>query len=273
MAATTDAIVASLAAWRGRHLRPTWRAVIATDAYSWQTVNAQFGGIPLLKADEDWPVCPECRRPMNLMIQLDLAHLPHGLHPARTGLLQYFQCMDQVSCSAAVEDFQPFNRGELVRIVAGGSLRTPIVPPSVDPYPARVVARWSPFYDLPATAEHERLGLEYRYEFLPDTRAAVAWPAGGLAMSEFVEEANDDTQVGLAEAIADAAPGDKIGGWPRWVQDVEYPSCRDCGSAMRYLLQLDSHDNIPDVFGDMGTRYLAFCPSHPSTLTCTMQCS
>jgi hypothetical protein len=274
MTADLDGIVLSLAAWRGRHLRRAWRPIIASDRYVWQTVRAQFGGTPSLKPDEAWPECSGCHLPMKLMLQFDLAHLPRGLHPLSAGLLQYFQCAEVLSCKAASEDYLPFSEGKLVRIVEESVLRTAIVPDGATPFPLRLVARWAEFWDLPSAAEHELLGLQYTYEFLPGyTNATVAWRDGGVTPSEPIGRANDAQTPGLAESIADAAESDKLGGWPRWVQSVEYPHCPECGAEMRYLLQLDWHDNLPVDLGDLGTGHLTYCPSHPTMLTFAFQCS
>src|SRR5262249_366298 len=146
-----------------------------------------------------------------------------------SGLLQYFQCAQLQSCNAASEDYRPFSKGKLVRIVEEDGLRTPTLPREVTPFPLRSIARWAEFWDLPSTAEHERLGLEYTYDFQPGyTRSTVAWRGGGVAPSEPFGQANDDQRPGLAKSIGDAAEGDKLGGWPLWVQGVEYPHCPDC---------------------------------------------
>jgi len=49
----------------------------------------------------------------------------------------------------------------------------------------------------------------------------------------------------LAEAISTAAAGDELGGWPRWSQGVEYPSCPRCAARMALVFHLDSEDNFP----------------------------
>jgi hypothetical protein len=272
VAADVDEIVLSLAAWRGRHLRKAWRPVIASDAYAWQTVGAQFGGPALLPSGESWPTCGDCGLPMRPMVQLDVAHLPQGLFPIQAGLLQHFQCANWPACTSA-SGYLPFGRAQLLRVVENNALRTSPAPPGVTPYPVRPVARWNEFWDLPAAEEHERLGLEYEYEFLPGvTKTSVAWHEGGVARSDPVVQSNGEER-GLAETIADAAGGDKIGGWPKWVQRVEYPRCPECSAEMRFLLQLGWHDNLPESFGDLGTGYLTFCPSHPRMLAFAYQCS
>jgi hypothetical protein len=274
MTSDLDAIVLSLAAWRGSHLRRAWRPIIASDRYSWQTVRAQFGGVPLLKADEAWPQCSECDVPMKLMLQFDVSHLPRGLYPLPAGLLQYFQCDEWSSCSTAIEAYRAFSKGKIVRIIEGDDLRTPPVPPGMTPFPLRSVARWAEFWDLPSPEEHGRLGLEYAYDFQPGyTRSTVAWRDGGTPRSGWFGQRNDDPTPGLAESIGQAAEGDKLGGWPLWVQSVDYPLCSACGAEMRYVLQLDWYDNLPFDFGDCGTGHLTYCPSHPENLTFAFQCS
>jgi hypothetical protein len=269
---TIESIVSSLAAWRGQHLRRAWRPVISSEQYGWQTVGAQFGGVPLLKPDEDWPRCPGCGRGMNLMIQLDLARMPPGLYPLSEGVLQYFQCA-QPGCPAEEESAAAFNSSQLLRIIANAGLHTPKVPADVTPHPTRVVARWVVLWDLPSPEEHERLGLTYTYGFSPGmTKTTVAWPDGHVNTTPPIEEPADGS-AGLAESIAQAADGDKLGGWPRWVQSVELPRCPQCDREMQYLMQLDWHDNIPDTFGDLGTGHITFCPLHPEKLAFAYQCS
>src|SRR4051794_1939979 len=101
MASDREAIVLSLAGWRGRHLRKAWRPIILLDGYRTQSVRAQFGGIPLLSLGEAWPSCSDCQRPMNLMLQFDLARFPRGLFPLSEGFLQYFQCARHDSCESS----------------------------------------------------------------------------------------------------------------------------------------------------------------------------
>jgi uncharacterized protein YwqG len=54
------------------------------------------------------------------------------------------------------------------------------------------------------------------------------------------------------EKIGVAAAGDKLGGWPNWMQGVDYPQCTKCNKSLVYLFQIDSEDNLPDMFGDSG---------------------
>ena len=210
---------------------------------------------------------------MQLMFQFDLARLPGGLFPLVEGYLQYFQCSRYGTCEVAQqEDWLPFGRRKLVRILEGSDLQTSAIPEALKPFPLLQIARWEPCWDLPGTAEHERLGLEYHYEFSTGiTHTTVAWQEGGVLPGEPLVQDND--KPGIAEAIAEAANGDKLGGWPRWVQSVEYPACPECGSEKTYLLQLGYWDHLPIDLGDYGTGQMFYCAEHPRRLTFTFQCS
>jgi hypothetical protein len=103
-----------------------------------------------------------------------------------------------------------------------------------------------------------------------------------------------------------AAPGTKVGGWPSWIQDPDYPDCA-CGQRMAHLLTIASREqdgeswrrwlpvqegtnldrrtdppaeafaNAADAgltIGDAGSYYIFTCPSCPHRPTATLsQCS
>ena len=66
--------------------------------------------------------------------------------------------------------------------------------------------------------------------------------------------------------------GDKLAGWPAWVQGAEYPSCRLCGAPMRVLFQVDSNDNLDWMWGDMGCAHLSVCLEHTDQLAFGWAC-
>lgn len=61
--------------------------------------------------------------------------------------------------------------------------------------------------------------------------------------------------------------GDKLWGWPNWVQDVSYPKCPRCAGRMEFIFQLDSNDNVPFMWGDMGRGHITQCPQHKDIVT------
>lgn len=61
--------------------------------------------------------------------------------------------------------------------------------------------------------------------------------------------------------------GDKVGGWPSWVQDPERPECPRCAVPMdRLVLQLDSERGVPHRWGDGGVGVILGCGEHAAEL-------
>lgn len=114
----------------------------------------------------------------------------------------------------------------------------------------------------------------------------------------------DERNDGLYWAALSTAPGTKVGGHPRWIQDPQWPQCR-CGRRMQHLLTIASDEFRPEerwlpvedrddpritgrrsivdqdcwaphgiMLGDVGSLYLFTCSAcAPRPLSGTMQCS
>jgi len=67
--------------------------------------------------------------------------------------------------------------------------------------------------------------------------------------------------------------GDKLGGWPRWVQAAEWPQDPNSGTRMELLFQLDSEVNLAYMFGDAGIGHVTVSPDNPDTLGFGWACS
>jgi uncharacterized protein YwqG len=111
-------------------------------------------------------------------------------------------------------------------------------------FPARRIVGWAPTADLP---NGEELGY------------------AGVELEEDEEEA-------LMERDFPRS-GEKLLGWPYWVQGVEYPKCRTCGREMALLFQVDSERNLPYMFGDAGVGHVTQCPQHHAELAFGWACS
>ncbi|WP_104901104.1 DUF1963 domain-containing protein [Nostoc sp. 'Peltigera membranacea cyanobiont' N6] len=58
---------------------------------------SKFGGKPWLNADEEWPCCPNCGKPIQLFLQLNLDELPQNLNTKfGNGILQFFYCTNEI---------------------------------------------------------------------------------------------------------------------------------------------------------------------------------
>ena len=82
-------IVQAFAPWRESHRRDAWRPIVESRAA--KVAESKFGGVPYLGRDEEWPKCAGCRRPLQLLLQLDLQSLPESsVAHADHELLQLF---------------------------------------------------------------------------------------------------------------------------------------------------------------------------------------
>jgi uncharacterized protein YwqG len=260
---TTEEIVKKLEPWLEKHRRPAWKPVVE-DGDGPATVS-KFCGTPWIGPDAPWPQCGHCKEPLQLFLQLDLGDLPQELgQPFGTGLLQLFYCIrDECQGYGGWEPFaDDLSR---VRVVQpyGIALKTS-VPQQDSHFPAKRIVGWTRFLDLPKSSEHDELGLKYAYDFKAGT---VRLECGELAL--VFDKIKDDM---LAENIANSELGDKLAGWPAWIQNVEYPNCPRCGRRMAHVFQMDSEDNVPFMFGDAGCGHVTQCPEHKEVVALGWAC-
>jgi hypothetical protein len=256
-----DEVLKQLGPWREQHVRMTWKPVVSES--DGPATASKFSGIPWLAADEEWPACVGCKKPLQLFLQLNLSDLPQELGGRfGDGLLQLFYCVN-FDCDKSVEAWQPFAEPTVVRVVQPiGPQRTAITAPP-NHFPARTIIGWEVDADYPSTDEHQELGLVYDYDFSAK-RVTVSWPETGMELKNLEFEAT--------ALIANPHSGDKLSGWPYWVQSAEYPTCPQCGQRMDFVFQLDSENNLPYMFGDVGCGHITQCPHHKDVVAFGWAC-
>lgn len=225
--------------------RPAWVPVV--EEGDGVITDSKFAGTPWLGASEEWPVCPNCGRHIQLFLQLNLAQLPEAARGEYgEGLIQLFYCTNaEALCDSKCEAFFPFSRSVVVRLVAPeGEPNAAPAPEIKRAFPPRLIVGWRETDDYPNVDESAELGVELE-----------------RAESEALEEAGYPR------------PGDKLAGWPQWIQGIEYPDCPDCGETMRLVFQIDSEDNIPFGFGDVGCSHITQCATHKEQLGFGWACS
>jgi len=255
-----DQIVDQLKPWIDKHQRTAWLPIVHDEGHG-ARAGSQFGGLPWLLPDEHWPLCGACGRDMHLFLQLNSAELPTEFtNKIGEGLLQLFYCI-RTDCER--NDWEPFDSSHLVRVISADTSR-PAQSSSddMDPFPAKRITGWQPVDDLPHPEDHPLLGLDFKYDFKAGTVDIACSPFGLTFRGLPISDVNDD-DLEIAEAIGKCLTGDKLSGWPSWVQGSEYPSCPKCGIRMEYVFQVDSEDNIPFMFGDCGCGHITQCPEHP----------
>lgn len=209
------------------------------------SAKSKFGGLPYLRHSADWPVCPNCKRHMQLFIQLDLEHLPVE---QKQGLLQLFYCTNlEPLCEVDMEAFFPFAKSVECRIIEVRGPSAEIEPNIEELFNERQISGWTPKDDYPHFEEYEQLGIE-------------------LELEDEVFELMESRGMGLP--IED----DKLFGWPYWVQSVEYPYDRQTATQMELLFQLGVEDNLPYMFGDAGIGHLTQSPDNKEELAFGWAC-
>ncbi|HEY9671706.1 MAG TPA: DUF1963 domain-containing protein [Waterburya sp.] len=206
---------------------------------------SKFSGKPWLNPNERWPVCQHCGKPMQLFVQLNLDSLPESLQGEfGSGLLQLFYCTNMVDeCDIECEAWLPFAKSVLVRVVEPNTEALDIEIPEIEDYfpPVQIVG-WEEIQDYPNYEEGTALGIH-----LTDDQ----WRKIG---SQYPR------------------PGDKLSGWPYWVQGMEYPNCPLCHQRMRLVFQLDSNNNLPFMFGDVGCGHITQCQTHKTQVAFGWAC-
>lgn len=265
--ATADEVLELLQPWVARHRRPAWRPVLR--AGDGPVTASKMSGKPLLLQDEDWPHCASCKRPLQLFFQLNLDRLPKEVgKPFGSGLLQLFYCRGAGERTCESDDgWEPFSTTcKRVRVIQPPPRPRPRKPPEdLRAFEPKIIVGWEKFVDEPKWAEHEELGLDYEYDFKKKTMRVICQKP---KFTSSPLDIDDDIATRLSEQCDG---GDKLGGWPNWIQNVEYPNCPRCGKPMQFVFQLTG-DALPFMFGDMGIGYITQCKRHKSVVAFGWAC-
>ncbi|MBL1175470.1 DUF1963 domain-containing protein [Pantanalinema sp. GBBB05] len=260
-------ILQQLAPWREAHRRLAWKPIVADR--DGEATASKFSGMPWLGEDEPYPCCQNCHAPMPLLLQLNLDHLPEELAGRfGSGLLQLFYCSDD-TC----DDYEAFADGKLVRVVQPSASSRSLAAADYPSLPPKTIVGWTSLYDYPSYQEHDELGLIYEYDMSSDQVDTVQIHCPLVGLENAVLPLDEDEYVPESEEIADPEPGDKLAGYPNWIQNMEYPNCPQCDRRMELVFQLDSDDHLPVMFGDVGCGHITQCPEHKEVVTFAWACS
>ena len=198
---------------------------------------SRIGGRPFLMVGESWPTCGHCGKPLFLVLQLRSSELPpEVVKLTGEGMIQSFYCLSE--CEVDAEGWAPWSKAHLNRRIPLGAVGD--VYPGGRTVRARQIVTWQDVADLPHWEDQE------------------------------VEL--DDALDALYDAARRPLAGDKLMGWPCWVQGAERPRCTTCGGEMRVLFQVDSNDNLDFMWGDVGIAHLSICPKHRDVLAFGWAC-
>lgn len=226
--------------------KQAWYPIVENGVYAEK--HSKFSGVPMLLESEIWPRCENCKKPMQLFVQLDSKELPiEANNPFGEGYLQVFYCTNDIQeCDMECEAYFPFSKSTLVRVLGFDNtfLSNSIKSEVKNEIPKKYITGWIVKADYPNEEERFSTGITLTNE-----------------ESEFAFD-NDIT----------ALHKDKLLGWPFWVQGIEYPDCPKCGECMDYIFQIDSKDNLDYMFGDSGCAHITQCKIHKDQLTIAWAC-
>lgn len=201
----------------------------------------KFSGLPYIDQANPWPTCPNCENPMQHFMQLNLETLPEmPTGCPEKGLIQLFYCTNEKPrCESDCEAFFHGSKSVVARFIGEPDVKLQEldVSPVSQPFPAKMITDWESKIDYPSWEEMETAGVK---------------------LSDDDEQLYDEFETPIC--------GDKLMGWPAWVQGVEYPNCSVCERQMVLLFQIDSECNLPYMFGDAGCSHLCQCSEHPEQL-------
>lgn len=233
----TDVILKKISVYR----RNCWMPVI--DEAERGIADSKIGGKAYIPPGESHPHCPNCGKELTLFLQLKTNDFPEksDLDPEPDKLIQLFYCTSQEPhCETACEAYFPFSKSVVARSI---------------PDPSGDVPEESTYVKSERQFAEKGITDWIVYDDYPDWQEMQA---GDANLTEAETEALETNETLVPKAA------DKLGGWPYWVQGVEYPLCPECGIQMQMIFQLDSNHHLPYMFGDAGIAHLHQCRLHKS---------
>jgi hypothetical protein len=272
--------------------RSTWKPVVQEGE---SPVDAsKTSGKAWFAPGETWPTCPNCQKPMRLVLQLNLQALPTPLNQQfGEGLLQLFCCESdfEIHTGRYIQTLSGSVRSEaqvVGYINAAGETVTEIfelddseVTETAIPeiYSCRlwacntfsssqltqIVLPQGSSADVPVPAMEE----DFPAKCIVGWQESQEYPqidelASGIVLND------QETELVLQSELYPQI-GDKLGGWVSWAQTVDYPSCPICHQAMNQLIfqfeESTDSTNFPYPHDGLGVGYLVQCPEHREQLT------
>lgn len=194
----------------------------------------KMGGLILWPAEEEWPTCEEHGSALIPVLQLTAEVVPELGFPSGTDLFQLLWCPKNHDQQRPL--WAPTARAYWRKRAA---IQRSI---SVIPFPDRE-DEFDDYWPAPCILDPERV-VEYPALFAlalehPELYAQVEASPELQAIAESDDGDSEEEPATTYAYGLSVAPGTKVGGYPEWIQDPEWPLC-ECGSQMEYLLTVDS---------------------------------
>lgn len=257
---------------------------------------SKFAGKPWLNEGEEYPTCPNCSKPMQLFLQINLDELPKNLKSRfGSGILQFFYCTNSgvlkldtglsgrtnEECETLIKNL-PEN---MVQGTWGGSVdwegnigKIKILKPhdcveecdGWDAFSRCQFIRIVQPTDVSATFEIPEIEGLFEPKLIVDWLEVDNYPDLDELDTLGVVLEQDEEDILIYQLDQG---GDKLAGWADWVQYPQYPNCPTCNQPMnQFVIQLASEGNIPYAWGDWGYGYIMQCPEHKEQVAFLWQC-
>lgn len=275
--------------------RKAWKPIIQVGEGALNT--SKTSGKAWLNRGTIWPICPNCKNPLRLVLQLNLQELPESLEGKfGSGIFQLFCCesnfefeTDDYILRANPQIAETSFRWTVYEDKETGETSEVVeeLKPSIETEePEQVLTRakdscWirtcQPFTNSQLVRIIQPHGEPVEVE-VPDMEKV--FPAKLILGWEEIQEEypidseeikgygivldDQETEI-LCESDSSAQVGDKLAGWPCWAQSVEYPNCPTCHREMnQFIFQFEwcENTNFPYPHHGLGVGYLVQCPEH-----------
>ena len=214
--------------------RSGWALKFTNGSHKTDTCQSKQGGEAYMYADDIWPACPCCHKNMLLLLQLMPEDQPTPLQDiSRNEIFQVFVCR-YCEPSAVAQDSKDVPVVLRFRISDQDVKKTIRSIPGDIPDRSEKLDKTILFQDYPGSVERPLLGVELNEQ--------QSWLTA---------------QAGYPEV------GDKLFGWPRWMHNIGWHQCSQCGELLTPLLQLQPSIQLYLDWGaKTGSFYLSVCSQH-----------
>lgn len=193
------------------------------------------GGSPVWPAHEPWPSCTDHGDPLVAVLQLRSDDVPELEGPRGWRLFQLLWCPKAHDRAAYGPKIETFWRLRDVTSQPAPPTAAPDADESFIPRPCRI---WPErVVELPHPSELGSSTVRRLEQWIEDhlpslLDAGQVWP---------FTEGVDRRSVLSYQSSFSSAPGTKVAGFPHWIQEAEYPACRE-GHRMAHLLTISGDE-------------------------------
>ena len=268
--------------------RKSWRPVAGDGGEAGGKFQTKFGGNkPFRPTNFKWPICEECHAHKSFLCQVNLEDIPPEVQEQiglSSGLFQLFFCLECMPLNC-FKDLFFVSKTEFVpslsslaaeEVVKAKSFRCDQLPLTLQHFV--LDSTETPDIEFDGETFQERLVLSWREaetQEIPQPQEIQGFNGGEIErrsslssedLSRLYEDLEEPQESRAGCGVRGPRGGIKLGGYVRWCQGVEYPTCPSCQAVMSLtFLQLEEDDLHPFSWGDAGTGHVTLCPHcrHP----------